>query len=110
MKTLLKNKTLVNGGYSLNQAPGFQKFILSKTHVSARVHPRLLITSGVIWTPYDTLNKFYSLYMAAVVIISGECGLRIEVHHRNQPCKTKLFLYKPFLHNYRHSKQLYIHA
>ena len=48
--------------------------------------------------------------MAAIVIISRECGLRIEVHHRNQPCKTKLFLYKPFLHNYSHSKQLYIHA
>ena len=25
--------------------------------------PRLLITSGVIWTPYDWLNKFYSCYM-----------------------------------------------
>ena len=80
------------------------------THVCACVHPRLLITSGVIWTPYDTLNKFYSCYMAAIVIISRKCGLRIEVHHRNQPCKTKLFLYKPLLHIYSHSKQLYIHA
>ena len=25
--------------------------------------PRLLITSGVIWTPYDWLNKFYDFYM-----------------------------------------------
>ena len=25
------------------------------------------IASGVIWAPYDWLNKFYSFYMAAVV-------------------------------------------
>ena len=30
--------------------------------------PRLLIISGVIWTPYDQLNKFYSFYMAAIVV------------------------------------------
>ena len=35
--------------------------------------PRLLITSGVIWTPYDWLNKFYSCYMATIVIVNG-CG------------------------------------
>ena len=29
---------------------------------------RLLITSAVIWTPYDWLNKFYSCYMATVVM------------------------------------------
>ena len=34
--------------------------------------PRLFITSGVIWTLYDWLNKFYGFYMAAVVgIVSG---------------------------------------
>ena len=33
--------------------------------------PRLLITSGVIWTPYDWSNKFYGFYMAAVVDISS---------------------------------------
>ena len=35
--------------------------------------PRLpVLPSGVIWAPYDRLNKFCSLYMAAVVgIISG---------------------------------------
>ena len=42
--------------------------------------PRLLTTSGVMWTPYDWVNKFYSFYMAAAVIIGGGCGLRIEVH------------------------------
>ena len=46
---------------------------------------RLLITSGVIWTPYDWLNKDYSFIMAAVVIISGGRGLRIEVLCSNQP-------------------------
>ena len=30
---------------------------------------RLLITSAMIWTPYDRLNKFYSCYMATIVII-----------------------------------------
>ena len=29
--------------------------------VSVCLPPRLLITSGVIWTKYDWLNKFYSL-------------------------------------------------
>ena len=42
--------------------------------------PRLLITSGVIWTPYDWLNKFYSFYMATAVIIGSGRGLRIEAH------------------------------
>ena len=37
--------------------------------------PRLLITGGMIWTPYDKLNKFYSCYMAIVVIIVDEHGL-----------------------------------
>ena len=32
---------------------------------------RLLITCGMIWTPYDWLNKFYSFYMAIVVIVNG---------------------------------------
>ena len=45
--------------------------------------PRLLITSGVIWTPYDWLNKFYSFYMAAVVIIGSGRGLRIEARRGN---------------------------
>ena len=30
---------------------------------------RLLITGGVIWTPYDWSNKFYGSYMAPVVDI-----------------------------------------
>ena len=28
---------------------------------------RLLLTSGLIWAPYDWLNKFYSFYMAYIV-------------------------------------------
>ena len=34
-------------------------------------------------TQYDWLNKFYSFYMAAVVVIGSGHGLRIEVHHGN---------------------------
>ena len=56
--------------------------------------PRLLITSGVIWTPYDWLNKGYSFYMAAVVVIGNGRGLRFEARHRNLPNKSKLLLYK----------------
>ena len=37
--------------------------------------PRLLIISGMIWTPYDWLNKFYSCYMAVVIIIGDGRGL-----------------------------------
>ena len=38
--------------------------------VCVSLSPRLLIpiTSGMIWTPYDWLNKFYSFYMGAIVI------------------------------------------
>ena len=35
--------------------------------------------------------------MAAVIIINNENGFIIEVHHRNQPCKNKLSLYKPLI-------------
>ena len=56
--------------------------------VSMFVCPRpysVLIIRGMILTLYDWLNKFYSLYMAAVVGIVSRPGLSIEVHHRNQP-------------------------
>ena len=49
--------------------------------------PRLLITGGVIWhmiwTLYDWLNKFYSCYMATVVIIVNGRGLGIGIRHRH---------------------------
>ena len=44
---------------------------------------RLLITSGVIWTPYDWVNKFYSFYMAIVVVIVNGRGLGIDKHRRH---------------------------
>ena len=45
--------------------------------------PRLLITSGKIWTPYDWLNKLYSCYMAIVVAIVNERGLGIDKRRRD---------------------------
>ena len=45
--------------------------------------PRLLITSGMIWTPYDWLNKFYSCYMPTVVIIVNVHSLGIGIRHRH---------------------------
>ena len=55
---------------------------------------RLLITIGMIWTPYDWLNKFYSFYLVAVVSIISRRGLRIDGHCRNQLNKSKLVMYK----------------
>ena len=52
----------------------------------------VLIVSGMIWTPYDLLKKFYSFY-AAVVDIVDRHGLTIETYCRNQPNK----IYKPML-------------
>ena len=46
--------------------------------------------------------------MAAIVGIVSRRGLRIEVHHKNQPNKSKLLLYKPLLCLYSHLKQPYI--
>ena len=45
--------------------------------------PRLLNTIGVIWTPYDWLNKFYSCYMAIAVVVINEHGLGIDTRHRH---------------------------
>ena len=59
---------------------------------------RLLITSGIcgtIWTPYDWLNKLYSLCMPTIFSI---ISIRIETCHRNQPKKSKLVLCKPLLY------------
>ena len=45
--------------------------------------PRLLITSGVICSPYDWLNKSYSCDMATVVVIINGFGLGIATRHRH---------------------------
>ena len=46
--------------------------------------------------------------MANIVGIISRRGIRIEVHRRNQPNKSKLALHKALLHFYNHLKQLYI--
>ena len=51
----------------------------------------------MIWIPYDGLNKFHSFHVVAVVNIISRRGLSIDAH-RNQPDKTKLTLYKAFIH------------
>ena len=56
--------------------------------VSVCLPPRLLISSGMIWTPYDWLNKFYSCNMAAVVDVISRGGLSIEESRTNKPYKT----------------------
>ena len=53
----------------------------------------ILITSGMIWTLYDCLNKFYTFYMAAVVGIVSRHSLSNDEYRRNQPNNSKLLLY-----------------
>ena len=45
--------------------------------------PRLLITSSMICSPYDWLNKSYSCYIAIVVSIVNGCGISIDKRHGN---------------------------
>ena len=40
---------------------------------------RLLITNGVIWNPYDWLNKFYSFYMATILNFGMLIGLALQL-------------------------------
>ena len=67
--------------------PGFLKLVLCGSSVCVFVcvcpNLRLLITSDVIWTSYDWSNKFYSCYMATVVVIVNERGLGISMRHRH---------------------------
>ena len=59
-------------------------FVCVFVYVCVCPPPRLFITSGMMWRdidPYDWLNKFYSCYMAIVVIIVNERGLGIDTHH-----------------------------
>ena len=60
---------------------GFLKIVSVRTSVCVCVQVsalRLLITSAVIWTPNDWLNKFYNCYMATVAIIVNGCRLGID--------------------------------
>ena len=69
--------------------------------------PRLLITSGVIWAPYDRLNKSYSFYMAVLVIIGGRRGLRIEASRRTNLIRVSYHCKILYFHFNMPFKQLY---
>ena len=48
--------------------------------------PRLLLTGGMIRRDMNLIqlvNKFYSCYMATVVVIVNGCGLSIDMRHRH---------------------------
>ena len=49
-------------------------FMCMYSSVYVCLSARLLITSGVMWTPYDWLNKFYNFYLASVVSIVSRLG------------------------------------
>ena len=57
--------------------------VCARTRVCVCPPLRLLMTSGVMWTPYDWLNMFYSYYMTTVAIIINGHGLGIDTHHGN---------------------------
>ena len=59
---------------------------------------------GPIWLVKQVVQP----YTAAVVGIVSRHGLRIEVHRRNQPNKSRLALCKPWIHFNSLLKQLYI--
>ena len=61
-----------------------------------------------MWTQYDWLNKFYSFYMAGEVNIISRRSISIDSHHRNQPNKCSLALYKLSIHFNSSLKHLYI--
>ena len=60
-----------------------------RAHASIRLSmhpclcPRLLISSTMIWTSYDWLNKCYSWCMGIVGIIDNGHGLGVDTHHGN---------------------------
>ena len=58
-----------------------------RVYVCVCPHPRLLLTSGVMWCDMDLsyywLNKFYSCYMATIAIIVDGRSLGIDMHHGN---------------------------
>ena len=54
--------------------------------------------------PYDWINEFYSFYMADLVGIINMRDLTITVRYTNQPNKSKLALYKPWIHSYSNFK------
>ena len=61
----------------------------------------------VMWRAYDWLNNGYSFYMAAVIVLGGECGLRIEACPGKQSNKSRPLLYSHYCHFNVLFKQLY---
>ena len=51
---------------------------------------------------YDWLNKFYSCYIATVVIIMNGLFLCIDMCHGNQPNKSYLVMYKALIYYNSH--------
>ena len=99
--------------FSIRHALGsgqFLKILSVGTCVCVRVLLRLLITSsisGVIRTPYNWLNKSYSFYMAAIVIVGGGHGFRIEAHHRKNLIIVSYLCISCYFHFNIPFKQLY---
>ena len=70
--------------------------------------PRLLVTSGMIWMPYDWFKKSYSFYKAAIVGIVSRCGLSMDARCENQPNKHNVAVYMPSIHFNSSVKRSYI--
>ena len=57
---------------------------------------------------YDWINKFYNFYVAAIGGIISGCGLNIDACYRNQANRSRVVLYKLWIHFSSHLIQLYI--
>ena len=64
----------------------FLKIVSVQMFVCVSV-PRLLITSDVIWTSYNWLNKCYSCYMATVVVIVNGVALALVCVMETNPIR-----------------------
>ena len=101
---MFKNRNFKPGARCGQRTPVFLKLILCGSSVCVCVclcvcpPQRLFITSGMIWTSYDYLNKFYSCYMATIAIIVYGRGLGIDTRHRHQPTMSYVVLYKALIY------------
>ena len=62
---------------------------------------------GMIWTPYDWLNKFYDFYIAGTIGIVSRCGLNIDTHGINNLMRVSQYCMSHYFHFNSCLKQLY---
>ena len=56
------------------------RFCLQSVSALEAINNLVAVWSGMIWTPHDWLNKFYSFYMGAVVGVVSRRGHSFDAH------------------------------